>query len=93
MLSFEFLPMALYRQPYSYPLASDFYVVYLRFYHCSKAKLRVVRTGTLPEQKNKTNDDLISIEGVLKPALVRFYDNDTSPNASLQSAKCINIFG
>ena len=29
------------------------------------------RTGTLPEQKNNTNDDLISIEGVLKPALVR----------------------
>jgi hypothetical protein len=52
-----------------------------------------VRTGTLPEQKNNTNDDLISIEGVLKPALVREYDNDTSPNASLQSAKCINIFG
>ncbi len=51
------------------------------------------RTGTLPEQKNNTNDDLISIEGVLKPALVRFYDNDTSPNASLQSAKCINFFG
>jgi hypothetical protein len=51
------------------------------------------RTGTLPEQKNNTNDDLISIEGVLKPALVREYENETSPNASLLSAKCINIFG
>jgi pimeloyl-ACP methyl ester carboxylesterase len=47
------------------------------------------RTGTLPEQENNTNDDLISIEGVLKPALVRYYENDTSPNASLLSAKCI----
>jgi hypothetical protein len=55
--------------------------------------MRVVCTGTLPEQKNNTNNDLISIEGVLKPALVRFYDNGTSPNASPQSAKCINIFG
>jgi hypothetical protein len=36
---------------------------------------------------------LISIEGVLKPALVREYDNETSPNASLLSAKCINFFG
>ena len=32
------------------------------------------RTGTLPEQKNNTNDDLISIEGVLKPALVKIYE-------------------
>jgi hypothetical protein len=39
------------------------------------------RTGTLPEQNN-TNDDLISIEGVLKPALVRDYENETSINAS-----------
>src|SRR6476661_7261291 len=38
------------------------------------------RTGILPEQKNNTNDDLISIEGVLKPALVRVFENDTSPN-------------
>jgi uncharacterized protein len=51
------------------------------------------RTGTLSEQENNTNDDLISIEDVLKPAFVRFYENDTSPNASLLSAKCINIFG
>ena len=47
------------------------------------------RTGTLPEQENNTNDDLISIEDVLKPALVTAYENDTSPNASLLSAKCI----
>jgi hypothetical protein len=51
------------------------------------------RSGTLPEQENNTNDDLISIEGVLKPALVREYDNQTSPNASLLSAECINFFG
>jgi pimeloyl-ACP methyl ester carboxylesterase len=50
------------------------------------------RNGTLPEQNN-TNDDLISIEDVLKPALVREYENETSPNASLLSAKCIAIFG
>jgi uncharacterized protein len=50
------------------------------------------RNGTLAEQ-NITNDDLISIENGLKPALVRVYENDTSPNASLLSAKCINIFG
>ena len=50
-------------------------------------------TGTLPEQENNTNDDLISIEGVLKPALVRYYENDTSPNASLLSAKCIALYG
>ena len=51
------------------------------------------RTGILPEQKNNTNDDLISIEGVLKPALVRVFENDTSPNASLLSAKCIALYG
>ena len=50
------------------------------------------RAGTLPEQNN-TNDDLISIEGVLKPALVRYYENDTSPNASQLSAKCLNVYG
>jgi hypothetical protein len=33
------------------------------------------------------------IEDVLKPALVTAYENDTSPNASLLSAKCIAIFG
>jgi len=47
----------------------------------------------LPEQKNNTNDDLISIEGVLMPALVRGYENDTSPNASMLSAKCISLYG
>jgi uncharacterized protein len=51
------------------------------------------RTGTLPERKNNTNDDLISIEGVLKPALVRYYENDTSPNASQLSEKCIDLSG
>ena len=51
------------------------------------------RTGTLPEQKNNTNDDLISIEGVLKPALVRIYENETSINASRLSEKCVNIYG
>jgi uncharacterized protein len=50
------------------------------------------RTGTLPEQNN-TNDDLISIEGVLKPALVRYYENDTSINASRLSDKCLNVYG
>jgi uncharacterized protein len=50
------------------------------------------RTGTLPEQNN-TNDDLISIEGVLKPALVRIYENETSINASRLSEKCVNIYG
>ena len=50
------------------------------------------RTGTLPEQNN-TNDDLISIEGVLKPALVRGYENDTSINASQLSEKCIALYG
>jgi pimeloyl-ACP methyl ester carboxylesterase len=44
-------------------------------------------------EQNNTADDLISIEGVLKPALVRGYDNDTSPNASQLSAKCIDLFG
>jgi uncharacterized protein len=43
--------------------------------------------------QNNTTDDLISIEGVLKPALVRGYENDTSPNASLLSAKCIALYG
>ena len=51
------------------------------------------RTGTLPEQQNNTNDDLISIEGVLKPALVRGYENETSINASRLSEKCINLYG
>ena len=51
------------------------------------------RTGTLPEQKNNTNYDLISIEGVLKLALVRIYENETSLNASRLSEKCVNIYG
>ena len=46
---------------------------------------------------NKTtlhdDDDLISIEDELKPALVRVYENDTSPTVSQLSAKCINIYG
>ena len=50
-------------------------------------------TGILLEQKNNTNDDLISIEGVLMPALVRGYENDTSPNASMLSAKCVVVYG
>lgn len=50
------------------------------------------RTSTLSE-KNNTIDDLISIEGVLKPALVRIYENDTSPNASQLSAKCLDVYG
>ncbi|HET8793586.1 MAG TPA: prolyl oligopeptidase family serine peptidase, partial [Nitrososphaeraceae archaeon] len=48
---------------------------------------------TLPGENNTTDDDLISIENELKPALVRVYENDTSPTASQLSAKCINIFG
>ncbi|HEY5631349.1 MAG TPA: alpha/beta fold hydrolase [Nitrososphaeraceae archaeon] len=51
------------------------------------------RTVTLPERKNNTTADLISIEGVLKPALVRGYENDTSPNASQLSEKCIDLVG
>jgi hypothetical protein len=50
---------------------------------------------TLPNQNNSTDDDddLISIEDELKPALVRVYENDTSPTVSQLSAKCINISG
>jgi uncharacterized protein len=51
------------------------------------------RTGTLSEQENNTNNDLVNIEGVLKPALVREYENETSPSASLLSAKCIAVYG
>src|SRR6476620_2171077 len=44
--------------------------------------------------KYNTNKDVyISIDNELKPALVRVFENDTSPNASQLSAKCINIFG
>jgi hypothetical protein len=52
-----------------------------------------IRNGTLPGQNNSTDDDLISIEDELKPALVKVYENDTSPTASQLSAKCINIYG
>jgi uncharacterized protein len=51
------------------------------------------RNGTLPEQNNTNDDDLISIEDELKPALVRAYENDTSPTASQLSAKCISLAG
>ena len=44
-------------------------------------------------EQNNTNDDLISIEGVLKPALVREYENETSINASQLSEKCIALYG
>ena len=44
-------------------------------------------------EQNNTNDDLISIEGVLKPALVRGYENETSINASQLSEKCIALYG
>ena len=47
----------------------------------------------LSSKYNTNNDVYISIENELKPALVRAFENDTSPNASLLSAKCINIFG
>ena len=50
-------------------------------------------TGILHEQKNNKNDDVISIEGVLKPALVRGYENETSINASQLSEKCIALYG
>jgi dienelactone hydrolase len=44
--------------------------------------------------KYNTNKDVyISIDNELKPALVRVFENETSPNASQLSAKCINIFG
>src|SRR6476660_2199712 len=47
----------------------------------------------LNSKYNTNNDVYISIDNELKPALVRVFENDTSPNASLLSAKCINIFG
>lgn len=50
------------------------------------------RNGTLYEL-NKTNADLISIEHEFKPALIREYKNNTSPNASQLSAKCISLAG
>lgn len=54
------------------------------------------RNGTsqrLQPEQNNTNHDLISIEDKLKPALVTAYENDTSPKASLLSAKCLSLFG
>ena len=47
----------------------------------------------LNSKYNTNNDVYISIDNELKPALVRVFENDTSPNASLLSVKCINIFG
>ena len=44
--------------------------------------------------KYNTNKDMyINIDNGLKPALVRGFENDTSPSASQLSAKCINLFG
>jgi hypothetical protein len=59
----------------------------------TKTNVTDKRNDTLPGENNTTDDDLISIENELKPALVRVYENDTSPTASQLSAKCINIFG
>jgi pimeloyl-ACP methyl ester carboxylesterase len=59
----------------------------------TKANVTDNRNGTFPGQNNTTDDNLISIEDELKPALVRVYENDTSPTASQLSAKCINLFG
>jgi uncharacterized protein len=46
----------------------------------SKTNVTHNRNGTLHELNN-TNADLISIEHELKPALIREYKNNTSPNA------------
>jgi uncharacterized protein len=44
--------------------------------------------------KYNTNKDVyISIDNELKPALVRGFENSTSPEPSLLSAKCNNLFG
>jgi len=44
--------------------------------------------------KYNTNKDMnISIDNELKPAIVRVFENDTSPNASQLSTKCIDFFG
>ena len=59
----------------------------------TKANVTDNRNGTFPGQNNTTDDNLISIEDELKPALVRVYENDTAPTASQLSAKCINLFG
>ena len=42
---------------------------------------------------NTNNDVYISIDNELKPALVRVFENDTSPNAAQLSAKCLDIYG
>ena len=57
--------------------------------------LLIIVTIHYLNQNNSTDDDddLISIEDELKPALVRAYENDTSPTVSQLSAKCINIYG
>src|SRR4051812_1186656 len=47
----------------------------------------------LNSKYNTNNDVYISIDNELKPALVRVFENDTSPSASLLSAKCMSIFG
>jgi uncharacterized protein len=52
--------------------------------------------GTKQQLNSKydTNKDVhISIDNELKPALVRVFENDTSPNASQLSAKCTDIYG
>jgi alpha-beta hydrolase superfamily lysophospholipase len=54
---------------------------------------QLLLNSTNVTERNNTNDDLISIEGVLKPALVRGYENETSPNASQLSEKCIALYG
>jgi len=47
----------------------------------------------LNSKYDPNKDVYISIDNELKPALVRVFENDTSPSASQLSAKCINIFG
>jgi pimeloyl-ACP methyl ester carboxylesterase len=47
----------------------------------------------LNSKYDANKDVYISIDNELKPALVRVFENDTSPNASQLSAKCISIFG
>jgi uncharacterized protein len=47
----------------------------------------------LNSKYNTNNDVYISIDNELKPALVRVFENETSPNASQLSAKCLNIYG
>src|SRR5215212_358553 len=52
--------------------------------------------GTKQQLNSKydTNKDVhINIDNELKPALVRVFENDTSPNASQLSAKCLDIYG